>query len=102
MKARRPSVDEYRCTGRSTHQMQEAPPGAVFVCAFHHQLRYFRRLAKYRGRPDLRIVSIHEMVSSEAPAGYQSPIVVDHAALALLRPEMLARIHIHNCTQVPA
>jgi hypothetical protein len=65
-----------RRTGRTTKQMQEAPPGAIFVWCNGH-LWYPRQLARRLGREDLRIIGPHQI--SPALAGVCPAVVLDHA-----------------------
>ena len=67
-----------RQTGKTTRQMQSAPPGAHFVW-FDSQLYYAKKLAQHLGRTDLTVISAHEFKT----AGYfegkrRGCIVIDH------------------------
>ena len=67
-----------RQTGATTQQMQEAPPGAVFVWCNEH-LHYPRALAKQLGRADLEIVGPGWLESDRWYGRTLSGLVTDHA-----------------------
>jgi hypothetical protein len=73
-------VDPERGTGRTTRQMQAAPPGAVFVSAHHGTKGYDKELARSLRREDLLIVD-PSWLTEQRWQGLTLPgIVIDHAA----------------------
>ena len=72
------TTDLERGTGRTSRQLQAAPPGAVFVWC-NDRLAYVRDLARARGREDLKIVGLSAL-DDERLRGGRGQIVVDHAA----------------------
>jgi hypothetical protein len=71
-------VDPERCTGRTTRQMQAAPPDAVFVSANHGTKGYDKELASKINRNDLKIVDSSWLTSHRWQGAFFSGI--DHAA----------------------
>lgn len=74
-------TDEFRGTGITTKQMQDAPKGSVFIWCNQHT-RYPKTIARTLGREDLKIygpgILEHDAIrlrGQEVPA-----IIVDHAA----------------------
>ena len=79
-----------RESGRTSQQIQAAPPQAVFVwCNGYHG--YPRALARHLGRSDIRIVS-PSWVGSGRSLGCADTIVVDHAAVLSSRQHEEVRI----------
>ena len=71
---------ERQC-GRTTQQIETAPPGSVFVWCNQH-LEYPIRLARQLGRHDLRIVS--PAFLGHGCRGYSGTVVLDHAAYEMM------------------
>ena len=74
------TTDLERGTGRTSRQLQAAPPGAVFVWC-NDRLAYVRDLARARGREDLKIVGLSAL-DSRHPASVR--VISRRFALALL------------------
>ncbi len=66
-----------RGDGATTKQIQQAPPGAIFVWCNGH-VDYPQELAKRLGRSDLRIEG--PSFFEDRWQGLRKPVVVDHAA----------------------
>ena len=68
-----------RGTGKTTEQMQQAPPRAIYLW-LNASTYYPKKLARELRRNDLEIMSINEFVQGEKFRGRRlSAVVVDHA-----------------------
>jgi hypothetical protein len=67
-----------RGTGKTTKQMQDAPPKAIYVWCNRH-LDYPKNLARKLGREDLEIVSQSFIDMGRWRGRVFSGIVLDHA-----------------------
>lgn len=67
-----------RGLGHTTHQMQTAPEGSIFVWCSSH-LHYPRQLARHLGRTDLTIKPDRWFEDGMYRFTCRSPIVIDHA-----------------------
>ncbi len=82
---KRQAWEQKHCgTGRTTHQMKNAPPDAFYIWC-NTMLHYPKDLARHLGRTDLRIES-PSWVHDRAIQGHNRPIIIDHAT-ELTRPQ---------------
>ena len=74
-------MDSKRGTGRSTAQLQAAPPNAIYIIPNENSIYYFRRLAHGKlGRTDINFLSAASPSLEQRLLGVSRPSVVDHAA----------------------
>ena len=72
-------MNENRGTGLTTQQMNEAPPGAVFVWC-NSNLYYPQTLARKLGRDDLTVRPLSWLLPCNVMGRDFSGVVLDHAA----------------------
>lgn len=73
-----PATDPERGTGRTTRQLMEAPPGAIYVCPHPAEASYTQALARHLHRTDLRIET-PAFLHGNRWRGITLPVVLDHA-----------------------
>jgi hypothetical protein len=72
-------MSDYIGTGRTTQQMNEAPPGAVFVWC-NGALYYPQSLARKLGRDDLTVRPLSWLRPRNVMGRDFSGVILDHAA----------------------
>ena len=72
-------MNDYRGTGLTTQQMNEAPPGAVFVWC-NGALYYPQTLARKLGRDDLTVRPLSWLRPCNVMGRDFAGVVLDHAA----------------------
>ncbi len=99
-------MDEARRTGRTTQQLREAPPGAIYLWPVHLSLSYVKDLAQALGRGDLVCMAYRPTLLDGLRRRYgqggwakAAPpmIVVDHATMPMLTPAEHLNIAAWNC-----
>lgn len=79
------SIAAGRQTGRTSRQLSEAPPGAIFVW-LSGNLAYPRALARFLGRTDIGFKPLEWLRWGSELGRGELKIVVDHAARSFCDP----------------
>jgi hypothetical protein len=75
-----PIPEAFAGSGRTTAQLRDAPPGALFVWC-EDSVTYPRMLARQLGRFDIKVIGLSVFCDGgEAVRGMRCAVVVDHAA----------------------
>ena len=72
-------TDDTRQIGRTTHQIINAPQGAIFVWPFLTSLNYPKEIARKQGRDDLEIIAECQFRESKVMGRRDVDCVIDHA-----------------------
>lgn len=71
-------MSNYRQTGRTTQQLENAPQGAIFVWC-NGNLRYPQDLAQWLGRTDIKIKPFRWLDEHNVRGLRGTKVVLDHA-----------------------
>lgn len=91
--------DRLRGTGRTTRQIQNAPPNAFYISYSRTEADLYKRIAYYANRYDLTFLALCDLMNIR---GARRPIVVDHHVWEVATKEERRKLNLEIAAAHPA